>query len=247
VIPLSKGKILAGRMALVAGASSGMGRATALRFAEAGAVVALVARRQSELEALAREIESRGGQAFPLAADLTDAAATERAVAAAVETLGHVDVVVHTVGTNLKNRALTVLQPSDWMMMLEVNLSSAYHVTRAILPHFRVRGDGLIVYVSSAAVQRPDLSGVAYQATKHGVVGLAHGTMQEEKSHGVRTTVIFPGLTDTPLVLQRPVPTPPEVLAKALQPEDVAEACLFVAGLPSRAHVPELMLLPSGL
>lgn len=232
---------------LIAGASSGMGRATALRFAEAGAALALVARRRAELEAVAGEIEGRGGKAFPLQADLTDAAAAERATSAAIEMLGHVDIVVHTVGTNLKNRALTVLEPADWRMMLEVNLSSAYHITRAILPHFRARGDGLIIYVSSGAVQKPDLSGVAYQATKHGVVGLAHGTMQEERGNGVRTTAIFPGLTDTPLVLQRPVPTPPEVLAKALQPEDVAEACLFVASLPSRAHVPELMLLPSKL
>jgi NADP-dependent 3-hydroxy acid dehydrogenase YdfG len=91
------------------------------------------------------------------------------------------------------------------------------------------------------------VSGVAYQATKHAVVGLAHGTMQEEKSNGIRTTVIFPGLTDTPLLLKRPTPTPPEVVAKALQPDDVAEACLFVATLPNRAYVPELVLLPSQL
>ncbi len=104
-----------------------------------------------------------------------------------------------------------------------------------------------MIFVSSAAVQRPDVSGVAYQATKHGVVGLAHGTMQEERLNGIRTTVIFPGLTDTPLLLKRPTPTPPEVVAKALQPDDVAEACLFVATLPTRAYVPELVLLPSQL
>jgi NAD(P)-dependent dehydrogenase (short-subunit alcohol dehydrogenase family) len=94
-------------------------------------------------------------------------------------------------------------------------------------------------------VQRPDTSGVAYQASKHGLVGLAHGTMQEEKGNGIRTTVIFPGLTDTPLILKRPVPTPPEVLAKSLQPEGGAAACLFVAALPLRANVPELQLAPA--
>ncbi|HUX87582.1 MAG TPA: hypothetical protein VMW65_11315 [Chloroflexota bacterium] len=71
--------------------------------------------------------------------------------------------------------------------------------------------------------------------------------MVEEKANGIRTTVIFPGLTDTPLIFQRPVPTLPEVLARALQPEDVAAACLFVAGLPSRAHVPELQMVPADL
>jgi NADP-dependent 3-hydroxy acid dehydrogenase YdfG len=238
---------LPGRNVLVAGASSGMGRGIALRFAAEGAAVALVARREDALESLANEIRGQGGQALPIAADLTDVGAAEAAIGRAVEQLGDVDTVIITVGTNLKQRALAVLDPADWTMMVQVNLNSAYHVTRAILPHFRSRGGGLIVYVSSAAVQRPDVSGVAYQATKHGVVGLAHGTMQEEKSNGIRTTVIFPGLTDTPLLLKRPTATPPEVVAKALQPEDVAETCLFVATLPARAYVPELVLLPSSL
>ena len=111
----------------------------------------------------------------------------------------------------------------------------------------RDRQGGLIIYLSTGAVQRPDVSGVAYQATKHGMVGLAHGTREEEKGNGIRTTVIFPGLTDTPLLNKRPVPTPPEVVAKALQSEDVAQACLVVASLPTRARVPELQRLPAGL
>jgi NADP-dependent 3-hydroxy acid dehydrogenase YdfG len=93
----------------------------------------------------------------------------------------------------------------------------------------------------------PDVSGVSYQASKCGLSGLAHGTHKEEQGNNIRTTVIFPGLCDTPLVLQRPTPTPPEVMAKALQPQDVADACLFVATLPPRARVPELVLLPAGL
>jgi NADP-dependent 3-hydroxy acid dehydrogenase YdfG len=76
---------------------------------------------------------------------------------------------------------------------------------------------------------------------------LAHGTFKEEKENGIRTSMIFPGLTDTPLVLKRPVPTPPEVVAQALQPEDVADTCLFIATLPPRAYVPELILMPTGL
>jgi NAD(P)-dependent dehydrogenase (short-subunit alcohol dehydrogenase family) len=88
---------------------------------------------------------------------------------------------------------------------------------------------------------------VAYQAAKAGVVGLAHGTMEEERANGIRVTVLFPGFTDTPLVLQRPVPPSPAELAMALQPEDVAAACLFVLGLPARAYVPELVLYPSRL
>jgi NADP-dependent 3-hydroxy acid dehydrogenase YdfG len=205
--------------------------------------VALLARRGDELRRLAEEIGADA--AHSLSVDLTDRAAAERAVRDAALALGRIDVAIHAAGTNIRGRALTVLDPADWDKMLATNLTAAYNLTAALLPSMRQSGGGLIVYVSSAAVQRPDTSGVAYQATKHGLVGLAHGAMQEERANGIRTTVIFPGLTDTPLVLKRPVPTPPEVMAKALQPADVAEACLFVATLAPRAHVPELMLVPA--
>jgi NAD(P)-dependent dehydrogenase (short-subunit alcohol dehydrogenase family) len=181
------------------------------------------------------------------AADLADGAATREAVAAAIQELGGLDVVVYAAGTNIPRRALTVLDPAEWDMMLAANLSGAFHVTQAALPHLRAQGHGLLIYLSSGAVQKPDVSGVAYQATKHGLVGLAHGTREEEREHGIRTTVIFPGLTETPLLNKRPAPTPPEVVAKALQPEDVAQACLFVASLPPRARVPELQIFPAGL
>ena len=127
------------------------------------------------------------------------------------------------------------------------NLTGAFNCTKAVLPTMRQQQSGLIVYLSSGCVQLPDVSGVSYQASKCGLSGLAHGTHKEEQGNNIRTTVIFPGLCDTPLVLQRPTPTPPEVMAKALQPQDVADACFFVATLPPRARVPELVLLPAGL
>lgn len=238
---------LEGQAALITGASSGIGRATAILFAREGAAVTLLARREAELEAVAKEIREAGGRAEVCPADLEDRSATRRAVEEAGERLGRLDVVVYAAGTNIPQRALTVLSAADWEMLLNANLSGAFHVTQAALPRMREQGSGLLIYVSSGAVQRPDVSGVAYQATKHGMVGLAHGTREEEKGNGIRTTVLFPGLTETPLLNKRPVPTPPEVVAKALQPEDTARACLFVASLPARARVPELQLLPAGL
>jgi serine 3-dehydrogenase (NADP+) len=238
---------LDGQGALITGASSGIGRATALAFAAAGAQVALIARRAEALEAVAAEVRAGGGRASAHAADLADGPAARAAVAAAGAALGRLDVVVYAAGTNIPARALSVLSPEDWDTLLRANLSGAFDVTQAALPLMRNRGAGLLIYVSSGAVQRPDVSGVAYQATKHGLVGLAHGTREEERGNGIRTTVIFPGLTETPLLNKRPAPTPPEVVAKALQPEDVARACLFVATLPARARVPELQLLPAGL
>jgi NADP-dependent 3-hydroxy acid dehydrogenase YdfG len=238
---------LHGQRALITGASSGIGRATALAFAREGAAVALLARRAERLREVAREIEQDGGHASVHPVDLADGRAARAAVAAAEDALGGLDVVVYAAGTNIPERALSVLRPDDWDALLAANLSGAFAVTQAALPGMRRRGGGLLLYVSSGAVQRPDVSGVAYQAAKHGLVGLAHGTREEERANGIRSTVIFPGLTETPLLSRRPVPTPPEVVAQALQPEDVAQACLFVATLPPRARVPELQLLPSGL
>ena len=240
-------EMLSGKIAIIAGASSGMGAATAQLFAAQGATVVLGARSAGALEKLAGEINAAGGKALAVPTDATDRAAAQSLVGAAVENYGRVDTLINSVGTNLKQRALTVLDPADWDMMLSVNLSAAYNLTRAVLPQMRSQGQGLIVHFSSGAVQRPDVSGVAYQATKHGVAGLAYGTMEEEKENGIRVTVIFPGLCNTPLVEKRPTPTPPEVLAKALEPEDVARAALLVASLPPRAYVPDMRLLPSQL
>ena len=235
---------LTGKVAIVVGASSGMGEATAKTYVAAGAKVVLAARSGDKLEVLAEEL---GENALACATDARDKAAAVALVQRAVAAYGRVDILAYVTGTNIPDRALKVLTEETWEMMLGTNLTGAFHCTKAALPVMREQGTGLIIYVSSGCVQKPDASGVSYQASKHGMVGLAHGTFQEEKENGVRTCVIFPGLTDTPLVLKRPVPTPPEVMAQALMPQDVADACLFVAALPARAYVPELVLLPAGL
>lgn len=239
--------ILAGKGIVIAGAGSGMGRATALSAAKAGANLVLVARSSTALDEVVQAIITAGGSAVAIAADLTDHEATKTMIAQAIANLGRIDALVNTVGTNIKQRTLSELTAESWADMLAVNLTAAFNLTQAVVPTMRKQRDGLIIHVSSSAAKKPDPSGVAYQATKAGVVGLAHGTMEEERKNGIRTSVIFPGLTDTPMVLKRPTPTPPEVLAKALQPEDVAAAIMFIIQLPSRAHVPELLLYPTGL
>lgn len=238
---------LASRSIVIAGAGSGMGRATALAAAAAGANLVLVARSSQALDDVVQEITAAGGSSIAIAADVTDHEATMRTIAQVLDSLGRIDALVNTVGTNIKQRSLSELTAESWAGMLATNLTAAFNLTQAVVPAMREQGGGLIVHVSSSAAKKPDPSGVAYQATKAGVVGLAHGTMEEERKNGIRTSVIFPGLTDTPMVLKRPTPTPPEVLAKALQPEDVAAAVMFILQLPARAHVPELLLYPSGL
>jgi NADP-dependent 3-hydroxy acid dehydrogenase YdfG len=238
---------LQNRVAIVVGASSGMGRATATLLARSDATLMLAARRQNQLEQLRDELTQQGGTAAICPTNTASRDDVERLISTTLDQFGRIDVLVYATGTNIPDRALDVLTADTWEMMLATNLTGAFLCTKAVLPTMREQGRGQIVYLSSAAVQMPDVSGVAYQASKHGLSGLAHGTRAEEKQNGIRTTVIFPGLCDTEILDKRLTPTPRDVLDRALDPIDVAEAVLFVAQLHPRAIVPEMQLLPSGL
>ena len=232
------------KVTIIMGASSGMGEACARLLVRSGHRVVLAARSREKLERLAAEL---GRKAAPFAADAGRREDVDRLIRFAESTEGRVDHLFYFAGTNIPQRSIETLAETDWEMMLRTNLSGAFHCTQAVLPLMRRQKQGLIAYVSSIAAKTADLSGVSYQASKRGLSGLAQGTFQEEKQNGVRTSVLFPGFTDTPLALKRPTPTPAETLALALKPEDVAEACLFLVSLPPRAYVPELVILPTGL
>ena len=234
-----------GRVAIVVGASSGMGRATARVLAGAGFGVVAAARSEDRLATLAAELTGAGVDPLAVTADATRRDDCERIVAAAMARFGRVDVLINCVGVNIPRRRVDELTDASWRLMIDGNLTAAFNLTQAILPVFRARRDGLIIHIASSSARRADQSGVAYQAAKAGVAALAHGTMEEERANGIRVTVIYPGLTDTDFILQRPVPPTRAVLDLAIQPDDVAAACLFVAQLPARAHVPDLLLYPS--
>jgi NADP-dependent 3-hydroxy acid dehydrogenase YdfG len=134
-----------------------------------------------------------------------------------------------------------------WDMMLNVNLSGAYYITRAVLPSMREARNGHLIYISSISGVLADASGASYQAAKRGLLGLAHATRMEEKENNIRTCVVCPGLVDTELMEKRPVKPSAETLRQALQPEDVADMVLAVAQLPPRAAVPELHIMPATL
>lgn len=236
--------ILEGQVAVVVGASSGMGRAIVIALANAGARVMATARRVDRLQELRSELKDA---AECCETDVTRRDDVERLIATTLQKFGKIDLLVYATGTNIPQRSLQVLSQQDWDMMLATNLSGAFHCTQAVLPTMRAAKNGLIIFLSTAAVQMPDVSGVAYQASKHGLSGLAHATRLEEKPHGIRASLIFPGLCDTEILTKRPQPTPAESLALALDPADVAAAVLFIASLPPRATVPELQIFPSRL
>jgi serine 3-dehydrogenase len=213
----------------------------AVLFAREGANVVAAARREDRLQALKQELAK---EQRDIAVRVADASKPED-MQHLVQAIGKIDILVFAAGTNTPDRSLQRLTPEIWNSMVELNLNGAFYATHAVLPSMRSAGAGHLIYISSISGFVPDVSGAAYQAAKRGVVGLAHAIRVEEKQNGIRTCVICPGLVDTELLEKRPVKPAPEVLAKALQAEDVAETVLYVAKLPPRAVIPELQLMPT--
>jgi serine 3-dehydrogenase len=235
------------QVVLVVGASSGIGRQTSVLFAREGARVAASGRREDRLRSLQDELAQEGLEIDTSASDASSAAESEQLAQRTLAKFGAIDVLVYAAGTNTPDRAMKRLNPGIWDMMLSVNLNGAYYVTSAVLPSMRERGAGHLIYISSISGLTPDVSGAAYQAAKRGLLGLAHAIRVEEKENGIRTCVVCPGLVDTELLEKRPIKPTPEMLQKALRPEDVAEVVLAVARLPRRAVVPEMQILPTYL
>jgi len=229
------------QVVLVVGASSGIGKETALLFAKEGARVMASARREDRLAEL--KVQEPSIETF--AADATDALEIENLVLETRGRLGQIDIVVFAAGTNTPDRAMSRLTVDIWDMMIGANLNAAYYTTRAVLPVMRARKAGHLIYISSISGLVPDVSGASYQAAKRGLLGLAHAIRVEEKENGIRTCVICPGLVETEILDKRPVKPSAEILAKALQPVDVAEAVLAVAKLPVRVAIPEMQIMPT--
>lgn len=237
---------LDGRVAVVTGAGTGIGRATATAFASEGSRVALVGRRPGPLHDVADELAAAGAQCLVVAADVTEVAAGHRVATEVVDRWGQVDVLVNNVGTNLAHRQMDDLSAEDWATVLDGNLTGTFLMTRAVLPVMRSRRTGTVINVSSMAGYRTStVSGPAYSAAKAGVNSFTESLNATERRHGIRACAVCPGEVVTPLLDQRPVPPSPEARAVMLQPEDVAQTLVLVASLPQRATVGLLTIFPT--
>jgi NADP-dependent 3-hydroxy acid dehydrogenase YdfG len=236
---------LAGKVAVVTGGGSGVGKAVAAAFLREGANVVIAGRDAAKLAAAGEELGGGDRIAF-VATDVTSAVQCDALVRQATERFGHVDILVNNAGTNLKARTLRELTPEAWDGMIRANLDGAFYCTRAVLPQMLERKDGVIVNVVSVAGKRANpLGGAAYVAAKFGMGALGLVLSNEEKDSGIRVSNVYPGEIDTPILEQRPRPVTEEQRAVILKPEDVAEAVLFVASLPPRVSVPELVIKPT--
>jgi NADP-dependent 3-hydroxy acid dehydrogenase YdfG len=232
--------------ALIAGASSGVGAATARILAQAGIGVGLMARREDRLHDLANDIRAAGGWALPIPADIRCEEGCRRAVQTLQAATGAIDILVNAAGTNVARRKLDELRTEDWEEILATNLSGAFYLVRAVLPGMRDRGAGLIIHISSVAGAAPSaLSGAAYSASKAGLNALSTCTNLEEGRRGIRSCVILPGDVNTELLDRRPEPPDAAARATMLQPDDVAAVVAQIVHQPGHVVVDEVMMRPA--
>ncbi|AMV36981.1 SDR family oxidoreductase [Planctomyces sp. SH-PL62] len=232
--------------AVVTGAGSGIGRGVAAALAGMGLRVALVGRDRGKLEETKALLNVADDRALVAPCDVTDREAVEATAASIEEAFGRIDVLICNAGTNVRNRGLDVLTPEDWDRMIATNLTGPFHVVRAILPGMRARKDGLVVQICSlSGLRASTLGGAGYSASKFGQAALGLCLGREAREEGIRSTVIYPGEVNTPILDARPVPVPADRKAAILQPEDVAAAVKFLVELNPRARVPELVLTPT--
>ncbi len=247
--PRDEANDLNGKVAVVTGASSGIGAATARALAAAGARLVIAARREDRLTALADELEAGGGEVRTVAADLGTPAGAEAVVAAAAEAFGRIDVLVNNAGVMFL-APVEESDPNDWDAMIRVNLLGVMNASRAALPHLRAAGGGHVVNVSSVSGRFAGPTQGGYNASKWGVNGFSEALRREVHADGITVTLIEPGIVATELTDHIPHPatkTRYEGVVRGMDPlrsEDVADAIVYVVTRPKRVAINELLIRP---
>ena len=238
---------ISGRVALVTGASSGFGEAVALGLAKAGAKVALAARREDRLQALAKQITDAGGEALVIVADFTDEHQAQRAVRETEAAFGRLDILINNAGV-MYLEPVASADLARWRSMIELNLLGLIAASQAALPGMTTRKDGHIVNIASTAAHISNPLSAAYSATKFGVLGFSESLRKEVHKDNIRVTVISPGMAATELRDHIAVEAVQSALNKAadamrqLTAEDVADAILYAVSRPPHVMINEILM-----
>ncbi len=237
---------LAGKIAWVTGAGSGIGQAAALALAESGALVVLSGRRADRLGETQAIVERHGGNADVVLLDATIQHQVSQAHQSIVARHGRIDILVNSAGINVPRRRFKDLSVDDWDRVVDINLKGAMYTMLAVLPSMRARRDGLIINISSWLGRWPGyLAGPAYAATKSGMAAMTHQLNMEDGINGVRGCVIYPGEVATPILKTRPIPPADEEIARMLKQEDLGRLVRFVAESPAHVCLNEIVITPT--
>lgn len=243
---------LKGKTALITGASSGIGAATALKLAKAGVKVGIAARRADRLEALKAEIVGQGGEAICLELDVADPDAVRSGVDRFIQTFDAIDILFNNAGV-MPVAEIDQFKVGEWNAMVDINIKGVLNMTAAVLPHMIRQHSGHIFNTSSIAGRKVFGPGyTVYSATKFAVSAFSEGLrMEVGKKHNIRVTSIQPGAVATELPEQTTDPEKRRQLndyrtaIKFLDPEDIADTLLFAAQAPAHVNVAELFVLPT--
>ena len=236
---------LKGKVAWITGGGSGIGLAGALELARAGAHV-VISGRNAETNASALKQVQVEGSAEVLPLEVSDKQAVLKAARDILERHARIDILINSAGTNLAKRFWNNVEVDGWDEVVAVNLCGLFYCCHSVLPAMRAQQDGLVINISSWAARFPTkVTGPAYNATKRAVIALSESINLEEGVNGIRATTVLPGEVATGIMEKRPVPPPAEARARMLQPADLGQTILYLASLPKRACVSELVIAPT--
>ena len=234
------------RVAWVTGGGSGIGESGAEHLAADGWIVVISGRRRQELDRVVENITKKGGKAEAIPLDVSNKDDVAKAAEGIVARHGRIDLLVNSAGVNVPKRSWADMELEDWDKLVEVNLNGVLYCMRAVLPAMRKQKDGCIINVASWAGRHVSkMTGPAYTTTKHAVLALTHSFNMDECVNGLRACCLSPGEVATPILKSRPVPPSEAEQAKMLQPEDCGRTIAFVAGLPPRVCVNEILISPT--
>lgn len=234
------------RVAWVTGGGTGIGEAGAEALAADGWTVVVSGRRKEPLDAVVAKIVKAGGAAEAIPLDVSIATDVQKAADQILAKHGRIDLLVNSAGVNVPKRSWNDMELEGWDKLVDINLNGVLYCMRAVLPAMRKQKDGSIINVSSWAGRHVSkMPGPAYTTTKHAVLALTHSFNMDECVNGLRACCLMPGEVATPILELRPVVPSKEEQAKMLQSEDLGRTIAFIASMPARVCINEVLISPT--